>query len=91
MAVDKYSSFVEHTAASNVFSDKQLYFLAYSLYREMKHDYLGKCCWVPISHCVVGGIHEKFSDSYSYVGFEATKFNQTLVTIYLTLLLLNAS
>jgi hypothetical protein len=70
--VDKDGNVIEEyeEGTTDLITNKQLRFLAYSAYTSLKHGFLGKKKRIPIPHCVECGIHLHFLEkSKCYVGF----------------------
>jgi hypothetical protein len=74
--VDECGIVVDGCNSGTVIGNKQLRFVAYSLYTNLKYGYLGKRNRVPIPSCVEQGIRENFPDSNKcYIGFKVAKYN----------------
>jgi hypothetical protein len=74
--VDECGIVVDGYNSSTVIGNKQLCFVAYSLYITLQYGSLGKCNHVPIPSCVEQGIREKFPNSNKcYIGFKVAKYN----------------
>jgi hypothetical protein len=66
----------DYLSSEEVIGNRQLRFVAYSAYSNMKHGYLGKRNRIPLPPCVESGIRNKYPDSTnSYVGFKFSKVN----------------
>jgi hypothetical protein len=70
--VDKDGNVIQEyeEGTTDLITNKQLRFLAYSAYTSLKHGFLGKKKRIPIPHCVECGIRLHFPEkSKCYVGF----------------------
>jgi hypothetical protein len=61
--IDESCNIVDGHDGSTVIGNKQLRFIAYSVFTSMKHGYLGKRNRVQLPICVEHGIHDTFPDS----------------------------
>jgi hypothetical protein len=72
--VDESGNIVDGHDGGTVVGNKQLRFIAYSVFTSMKHGYLGKRNRVQLPNCVEHGIRDTFPDSNkSYTGFKSAK------------------
>ncbi len=69
--VDEKGNVVDEDDAYDIIGNKQLWFIAYSAYTDMKHGYLGKQKRIKIPYCIECGIRANYPDENNvYVGFK---------------------
>ncbi len=72
--MDEAGNVIDCSDSGDTIGNKQLRFLSYSEYTNMKHGYLGKHNRVPIPNCVVSGIRVSYPDKNNcFVGFRNAK------------------
>jgi hypothetical protein len=72
--VDGQGNIVDGVDGQCTIGNKQLHFLAYSMFTAMKHGYLGKHNRKPIPSCIECGVHQDYPDvNKTYVGFHTAE------------------